>query len=140
VYTQVDALAPHVREATYAVCLGKDPRSYTNAAKLLQVAREYGATAVHPGYGFLSENEEFCDAVEQAGMQWLGPCAATMRDFALKHVARELAESAGVPVLKGSGLVASPEEAVAAADGIGYPVLLKATGGGGGRCALVFLF
>jgi len=97
------------------------------------VIREYGATAVHPGYGFLSENEEFCAAVEEAGVKWLGPTAKTMHDFALKHVAREIAEKAGVPVLKGSGLVASPEEAVEAADVIGYPVLLKATGGGGGR-------
>ncbi|KAI8468536.1 MAG: allophanate hydrolase subunit 2-domain-containing protein [Monoraphidium minutum] len=133
VYTQVDALAPHVREATQAVCLGKNPRSYTDAAKLLQVIKEYGATAVHPGYGFLSENEEFCDAVEKAGVAWLGPTAKTMHDFALKHVAREIAENAGVPVLKGSGLVATPEEAVEAALVVGFPVLLKATGGGGGR-------
>ncbi|KIZ06735.1 UreA carboxylase [Monoraphidium neglectum] len=133
VYTQVDALAPHVREATQAVCLGNKPRSYTDATKLLQVIKEYGATAVHPGYGFLSENEEFCAAVEDAGVKWLGPTAKTMHDFALKHVAREIAEAAGVPVLKGSGLVSDPEEAVAAAEEIGFPVLLKATGGGGGR-------
>lgn len=61
-----------------------------------QVAAEYGATAVHPGYGFLSENEEYCSLVEEAGLQWLGPTAKTMRDFALKHVAREIAKNAGV--------------------------------------------
>jgi acetyl/propionyl-CoA carboxylase alpha subunit len=61
-----------------------------------QIAQAYGATAVHPGYGFLSENEEFCEAVEAAGMAWLGPTAKTMNDFALKHVAREIAKSAGV--------------------------------------------
>ncbi len=61
-----------------------------------QVAKHYNATAVHPGYGFLSENEEFCDAIESAGIAWLGPTAKTMQDFALKHVARELAKAAGV--------------------------------------------
>ena len=75
VYTQPDALAPHAREATAAVCLGANPRGYTDAKKLLRVALEYGATAVHPGYGFLSENAEFCAAVEAAGIAWLGPTA-----------------------------------------------------------------
>ncbi len=69
----------------------------------MQVAKEYGATAVHPGYGFLSENEAFCDAIEQAGIIWLGPTAKTMNDFALKHVARELASGAGVRGVRGQG-------------------------------------
>jgi len=133
VYTQVDSLAPHVREATQAVYLGKNPRDYTNAAKLLKVAQQYGAAAVHPGYGFLSENEDFCSSVEAAGIQWLGPTAKTMHDFALKHVAREIAKSAGVPVLEGSSLLSTAEDAVEAARLVGYPVLIKATGGGGGR-------
>lgn len=81
--SQVDALAPHVREATTAVCLGANPRSYTNGPKLLSVALEYGATAVHPGYGFLSENEEFCASVEAAGIAWLGPTAQVRARWAL---------------------------------------------------------
>eukprot|EP00878_Enallax_costatus_P006672 GHUV01006994.1.p1 GENE.GHUV01006994.1~~GHUV01006994.1.p1 ORF type:complete len:992 (+),score=332.89 GHUV01006994.1:1132-4107(+) len=133
IYTQVDALAPHVREAKQAIYLGTNPRDYTNKEKLLQVAQDWGVDAIHPGYGFLSENEEFCSAVEAAGITWLGPTAKTLHDFALKHVAREIAEKAGVPVLSGSGLVSTAEDAVAAAEAIGYPVLLKATGGGGGR-------
>lgn len=133
VYTDPDALAPHVKLATRAVCLGPNPRQYTNGAKLLEVAIENHVTAVHPGYGFLSENEEFATAIEAANIQWLGPDAKTIHDFALKHVARELAKSAGVPVLEGSGLVTDVKAAVVAAESIGYPVLLKATGGGGGR-------
>lgn len=93
---QVDALAPHVREAKQAVYLGTNPRDYTNKEKLLQVAEDWGVDAIHPGYGFLSENEEFCKAVEAAGIIWLGPTAKTLHDFALKHVARKIAEEAGV--------------------------------------------
>lgn len=132
VYTKPDALAPHAREASFSVCLGDNPREYTNKERLLQIIREYGVTAVHPGYGFLSENEEFCEAVAEAGVEWLGPRAKTMHDFALKHVARGLAENAGVPVLTGSPLLSSVAEATTAAAKVGYPVLLKATGGGGG--------
>ncbi|KAG2494459.1 hypothetical protein HYH03_007511 [Edaphochlamys debaryana] len=132
VFTTVDALAPHVRDATHSVCLGDNPREYTNKERLVQIAVEQGCTAVHPGYGFLSENEAFMTAITEAGVAWLGPTAQTMHDFSLKHVARELAKSAGVPVLEGSGLVQNATDAVAAAQKVGYPVLLKATGGGGG--------
>ncbi|MEW5305221.1 MAG: hypothetical protein WDW36_007777 [Sanguina aurantia] len=132
VFTSTDALSPHVREATVSVFLGDKPREYTNAEKLLQIAVEQKCDAVHPGYGFLSENEAFCAAITAAGIQWLGPNSQTMHDFSLKHVARELARSAGVPILEGSGLVQSATEAAAAAAEVGYPVLLKATGGGGG--------
>lgn len=133
VYTQADALAPHAREASVSVYLGEDPRSYTNIPLLLEVAKSNGVTAVHPGYGFLSENDEFCEAIEAAGIAWLGPNSTVMRSFALKHVARELAENAGVPILKGSPLLTEVEDAVTAAQSVGYPVLIKATGGGGGR-------
>ncbi|KXZ51620.1 hypothetical protein GPECTOR_12g584 [Gonium pectorale] len=132
VFTSVDALAPHVREATVAVPLGDNPREYTNATRLVQIAVENGCTAVHPGYGFLSENEAFMTAITEAGVAWLGPTAKTMHDFSLKHVAREIARSAGVPILEGSGLVQTAEDAVHEAQKVGYPVLLKATGGGGG--------
>ncbi|KAG2435985.1 hypothetical protein HYH02_011698 [Chlamydomonas schloesseri] len=132
VFTSVDALAPHVRDATKAVCLGDNPREYTNASRLVQIAVEHGCTAVHPGYGFLSENESFMTAITEAGVAWLGPTAKTMHDFSLKHVAREIARSAGVPILEGSGLVNNAEDAIKEANKVGYPVLLKATGGGGG--------
>lgn len=132
IYTEVDALSPHVREATDAAYLGPNPRDYTDAAKLLKIALERGCTAVHPGYGFLSENEAFCVACGEAGIVWLGPTAHTMQSFSLKHVARALAQDAGVPVLSGSGLLTSSQEAMEAAKKVGYPVLLKATGGGGG--------
>lgn len=132
VYTTPDALAPHVRDATFSVCLGENARAYTNQALLLQIAMDEAVTAIHPGYGFLSENEEFCQAVTDANIAWLGPRAQTMHDFALKHVARSLASAAGVPVLSGSDLVQHVDDALAAARSVGYPVLLKATGGGGG--------
>ncbi|GLC49765.1 hypothetical protein PLESTB_000289100 [Pleodorina starrii] len=132
VFTTVDALAPHVREATVAVPLGDNPREYTNASRLVQIAVENGCTAVHPGYGFLSENEAFMTAITEAGVAWLGPTAKTMHDFSLKHVAREIAREAGVPILEGSGLVKEAADAVQEAQKVGYPVLLKATGGGGG--------
>ncbi|GIL54638.1 hypothetical protein Vafri_10369 [Volvox africanus] len=132
VFTTVDALAPHVREATIAIPLGDNPREYTNAGRLVQIAVENGCTAVHPGYGFLSENEAFMTAITEAGVTWLGPTAKTMHDFSLKHVAREIARHAGVPILEGSGLVKEAADAVLEAQKVGYPVLLKATGGGGG--------
>lgn len=121
-----------MREATKAVCVGDNPREYTNAGRLVEIAVQHGATAVHPGYGFLSENESFMEAITKAGVVWLGPCGSTMHDFSLKHVARDIASKAGVPILEGSGLVQSAADAVAEAAKVGYPVLLKATGGGGG--------
>ncbi|KAK9905055.1 hypothetical protein WJX75_008745 [Coccomyxa subellipsoidea] len=132
VYTEPDALSLHVLEAEEKVCLGKSTREYTNAAKLLEAALSTGCKAVHPGYGFLSENAEFVESCESAGVAFLGPTAATMRMFSRKHTAREFAQSANVPVLPGSTIVTSEEEAVAEAAATGYPVLLKATGGGGG--------
>ncbi|KAK9817750.1 hypothetical protein WJX72_001615 [[Myrmecia] bisecta] len=132
VYTEPDALSLHVREADEAVCLGASPRDYTNAARLVEVAVSSGCAAVHPGYGFLSENAEFVDMCEKAGVAFLGPTGATMRMFSRKHTAREFAESAKVPILSGSSLLTCEEEAVKEAEGVGYPVLLKATGGGGG--------
>lgn len=131
-YTLPDALAPHVREATVSVCLGDSTRAYTNVELLTSIAREYGCTAVHPGYGFLSENEDFCRAITESGVIWLGPTAETMHQFSLKHVARECAQNAEVPVLPGSSILKSTEDAVSMAREISFPVLLKATGGGGG--------
>lgn len=132
VFTEPDALSLHVLNAAESVCLGPSPKEYLNADRILEVCKETGADAVFPGYGFLSENAEFSEKCEQAGIAFIGPTAETMRAFSQKHTARALAESAGVPVLPGSSLLTSPEEALEMARKIGLPVLLKATGGGGG--------
>ncbi|KAK9819502.1 hypothetical protein WJX74_000026 [Apatococcus lobatus] len=132
VFTEPDALSLHVKVGDESVCLGASPREYTNACKLVDIATSHGCCAVHPGYGFLSENEEFVGMCTDAGLAFLGPTAETMRMFARKHVAREFAEQAGVPVLPGSSLLQSEQEALERAEQVGYPVLLKATGGGGG--------
>lgn len=134
IYSQVDAGARHVLDADEAVCIGPAPatESYLNAEKILQVALETGAEAIHPGYGFLSENADFAEACEAAGIAFIGPTPQQMRDFGLKHTARELAEKSGVPLLPGTGLLANAVEAHAQAAQIGYPVMLKSTAGGGG--------
>ncbi|DBA70016.1 TPA: hypothetical protein ACH3X2_012365 [Trebouxia sp. C0005] len=132
VFTEPDALSLHVKDGDEAVCLGSSPKEYTNAQKLLEVAKTTKCNAVHPGYGFLSESAEFVDMCEEAGIAFLGPKSDTMRLFSRKHDARAFAENAKVPILAGSSLLSSVEEAQAQADKVGYPVLLKATGGGGG--------
>lgn len=132
VFTEPDAMSLHVLNAQESVCLGKSPKEYLNADRILEVCKETGADAVFPGYGFLSENAEFSERCEAAGIAFIGPTGETMRQFSQKHTARELAEKAGVPVLPGTSLLTSGEEALEAAKTIGLPVLLKATGGGGG--------
>jgi urea carboxylase len=134
VYSEADAHAPHVRMAGEVVALGPAPaaQSYLDADKILAAARATGATGIHPGYGFLSENADFAAACEAAGIAFVGPTAQNMRDFGLKHTARALAEQAGVLVSPGTALLGSVDEAVAAARRIGFPVMLKSTAGGGG--------
>ena len=134
VYSDADADAMHVRMADDAIRLGPAPAadSYLRADLVLAAALETGAAAVHPGYGFLSERADFATAVEVAGLAFIGPTPAQLAAFGIKHTARELAGRAGVPLLPGSGLLDTADQAVAAAAGIGYPVVLKATGGGGG--------
>ncbi|NIZ89897.1 urea carboxylase [Kineococcus rubinsiae] len=134
VFSDADRAAPHVREADTAVRLGPAAarESYLRADAVLEAALATGAGAVHPGYGFLSENVEFAAAVEAAGLAFVGPTPEQITAFGSKHTARELAGRAGVPMLAGTGLLASAEEAVEAAVRIGLPVMLKATGGGGG--------
>ena len=134
VYSDADRAAPHVREADVAVRLGPAPaaESYLRADAIIAAAIEHGAGAIHPGYGFLSENVEAARAAEAAGLVWIGPTPAQIETFGLKHTAREYAEAAGVPMLAGTGLLSSADEAVAEAERIGMPVMLKATGGGGG--------
>ena len=134
VYSEADLAAPHVREADAAVCIGP-PRpqdSYLNATAILAAARQTGAGAIHPGYGFLSENAGFARQAEEAGLVFVGPTPAQLGAFGTKHTARELARAAGVPMMAGTGLLSCAAEASRAAERIGFPVMLKATGGGGG--------
>jgi urea carboxylase len=134
VHSEADAHALHVRMADEAVCIGPAPaaKSYLLADKILEVALATGAQGIHPGYGFLSENAAFADACEAAGIAFIGPTAQNMRDFGLKHTARALAIASDVPVSPGTDLLETVEEAAAAAEEIGYPVMIKSTAGGGG--------
>jgi urea carboxylase len=134
VYSEADVGAPHVNEADVALCIGppSPALSYLDADKVLTAARSSGADAIHPGYGFLSENAEFAERCAQEGRVFIGPRAAQIRDFGRKHTARALATSHGVPLVPGSGLLADSAAARAAAALLGYPVMLKATAGGGG--------
>ncbi|MET0542692.1 MAG: urea carboxylase [Variovorax sp.] len=134
VYSEADADSAHVQQADEAVCIGPAPaaQSYLNAERILAVARETGAGAIHPGYGFLSENPGFAQACEASGIAFVGPTAQQMLAFGLKHTARALAEQHGVPLLPGSGLLPDLATALSEAERIGYPVMLKSTAGGGG--------
>lgn len=134
VYADPDRNAPHVSEAEIAVALGgeKPADSYLDIGKILAAAKQSGAQAIFPGYGFLSESAEFADACEAAGLAFIGPTARQIREFGLKHRARELAAAAGVPMTPGTGLLPDLGAALAAAEQIGYPVMLKSTAGGGG--------
>ncbi|GAA3792474.1 urea carboxylase [Streptomyces chiangmaiensis] len=134
VFSDADRAAPHVREADHAVRLGPAPAraSYLRGEAIIEAALAQGAGIIHPGYGFLSENTVFARAVERAGLRFAGPTADQITAFGEKHTARALAKAAGVPLLAGTELLASAEEAVTAAGSIGLPVMVKATGGGGG--------
>ncbi|WP_370652536.1 urea carboxylase [Aquabacterium sp.] len=134
VYSEADADARHVAMADASVCIGpaSAAQSYLDVDRILAAARSTGAGAIHPGYGFLSENPGFADACEQAGIAFIGPTGGQMRAFGLKHTARELAQQHDVPLLPGSDLLADAADARAQADRIGYPVMLKSTAGGGG--------
>ena len=136
VYSQPDAEALHVQLADQAVCIGpaKAAESYLNQDALLTVAKATGCDALHPGYGFLSENADFADRCTEAGIKFIGPSGDTIRKAGSKSAARDLMKVAGVPVTPGSdGPVSSVQEALEAAQTVGYPVLLKASAGGGGR-------
>jgi urea carboxylase len=134
VYSDADRHAEHVQSADEAVRLGPAAaaESYLRQDLIVAAARTTGAAAVHPGYGFLSENSEFAAACAAAGIVFVGPSPEQMRDFGLKHLARALASRHGVPLLPGSGLLATLAEAEQEAARIGYPVMLKSTAGGGG--------
>lgn len=135
VYSEADAHAPHVRNATGgAVLVGPAParESYLQADRIIAASLETGAQAIHPGYGFLSENADFAEACEAAGLVFIGPTPTQMRQFGRKHTARELAAAASVPMAPGTGLLADEDAAATAAEQLRYPVMLKSTGGGGG--------
>jgi urea carboxylase len=134
VYSEADKASLHVTQADEAVCIGPAPasESYLDFRNILRIAKEHGAEAIHPGYGFLSENAEFAEACAEAGITFIGPTPQQMRDFGLKHTARTLAADNGVPLLPGTGLLDDLEHAKREALRIGYPVMLKSTAGGGG--------
>ena len=134
VYSEADADALHVAQADQWVCIGPAAvsASYLAMQRIVDAALATGAQAVHPGYGFLSENAQFVELCESAGLVFLGPTPAQMRLFGLKHTARALAARSNVPLLPGTGLLASLDEALAEAGRIGYPVMLKSSAGGGG--------
>ncbi len=136
VYSDVDASAKHVQMADEAVQIGgaAPAESYLKGDVIIQAALDTGAQAIHPGYGFLSENPDFVDAVEAAGLTFIGPSADAIRKMGLKDAAKVLMEQAGVPVVPGyHGENQDPEHLAGAADTIGYPVLIKAVAGGGGK-------
>ena len=136
VYSEADRNSLHVRFADEAVCIGpaKSSRSYLDMPSIISAAEITNADAIHPGYGFLSENADFAEVCEASGLRFIGPRPEVTRLMGLKQRAREVMEQAGVPVLPGSnGILACVEEALEVADWIGYPVMLKAAAGGGGR-------
>ncbi len=136
VFSDADRAALHVRMADEAFRIGPPPaaESYLSIDRILDAARTSGAEAIHPGYGFLSEDAEFAAACEQAGFVFIGPCSAAIRALGSKTAARQLARSAGAPVVPGTETpLASAAEAREAAAGFGYPVFLKAALGGGGK-------
>ncbi|MDQ0729939.1 urea carboxylase [Arthrobacter sp. B1I2] len=134
VFSEADRGAKHVRLADEAVLLGPAPakESYLRVDAILAAAKATGAGAIHPGYGFLSEDAAFAEAVEAAGLVFVGPTAEQLRIFGTKHTARDAARAAGVPMIAGSGLLEDVDDAVQAGKAIGFPLMLKATGGGGG--------
>ncbi|KQO57913.1 MULTISPECIES: 5-oxoprolinase/urea amidolyase family protein [unclassified Methylobacterium] len=134
VYSDADRFTRGVLEADEAVRLGPAPaaESYLNVEAVIAACKATGAQAVHPGYGFLSENVAFAERLAAEGIVFIGPKPEHLRAFGLKHTARDLARASGVPLLPGTGLLPDLDAALAAAETIGYPVMLKSTAGGGG--------
>jgi urea carboxylase len=134
VYSTADRHSLHVRQADEAIAIGPAPaaQSYLSIDALLAAAEQTGAEAIHPGYGFLSENADFAEECALRGVAFIGPTPTQMRAFGLKHTAREIAAGNGVPLAPGSGLLDSIDDALASVALVGYPVMLKSTAGGGG--------
>ena len=136
VYSEADRYSSHVRFADQAICIGpaKSARSYLDLPSIISAAEITNVEAIHPGYGFLSENARFAEVCEASGLKFIGPTPDVIRLTGVKEQARAFMRQMGVPVLPGSeGVLHSVEEAQAAAEQIGYPVILKASAGGGGR-------
>lgn len=136
VYSEADAAMPFVREADERVCIGPAPArdSYLRQDRILEAAQRTGAQAIHPGYGFLSENADFAEAITEAGLIWIGPSPGSIRAMGLKDAAKQRMMAAGVPVTPGYlGEDQDPARLQREADAIGYPVLIKAVAGGGGK-------
>ncbi len=136
VYSEADRYSSHVRFADQAICIGpaKSARSYLDQASIVSAAEITNVDAIHPGYGFLSENAGFAEVCESSGIKFIGPSPRVIRLMGVKERARAFMREMGVPVLPGSeGVLNSPEEALETAESIGYPVILKASAGGGGR-------
>jgi acetyl-CoA carboxylase, biotin carboxylase subunit len=136
VYSEADRHSLHTRFADEAICIGpaKSSRSYLDIPAVISAAEITNAEAVHPGYGFLSENADFAEVCETSGLTFIGPKPEVIRRMGLKQQARTAMDQAGVPILPGSkGVLGSVEEALEVAAGIGYPVMMKASAGGGGR-------
>ncbi|MBI1788605.1 MAG: acetyl-CoA carboxylase biotin carboxylase subunit [Acidobacteria bacterium] len=136
VYSEADRESLHVRFADQAVCIGpaKSALSYLNVASVISAAEITNVDAIHPGYGFLSENAGFAEVCEMSGISFIGPTPEVIRSMGLKEKARAIMKDSGVPILPGSdGVVESPEAALETAARIGYPVIVKASAGGGGR-------
>ena len=134
VYHSADKDSLHVQHADIAVCLGEGAVSdtYLNIEKIIAIAKQYNVQAVHPGYGFLSENTEFVKACEDNNIVFIGPTVDQMNLFGLKHQARDAALAAGVPLVPGSPLLNELDDAINWANDVGYPIMLKSTAGGGG--------
>ena len=136
VYSEADRHSLHVRFADEAICIGpaKSSKSYLDIPSVISAAEITNVDAVHPGYGFLSENADFAEVCDLSGIKFIGPRPNVIREMGLKQRARAIMEEAGVPILPGSkGVLKSPEEALSLAADIGYPIMLKAAAGGGGR-------
>ena len=136
VYSEADANAPHVQAADEAVCVGPAPsnESYLIIDRIVEAALSTGADAIHPGYGFLSENAEFAEAVEKAGIRFVGPHPHAIRVMGSKLAAKEAVAVRNIPMVPGTeGAVSDPAEAKREAERIGFPLLIKASAGGGGK-------
>ncbi|MGH9582388.1 MAG: acetyl-CoA carboxylase biotin carboxylase subunit, partial [Bryobacteraceae bacterium] len=136
VYSEADRHSLHVRFADEAICIGpaKSARSYLDVASVISAAEITNVDAVHPGYGFLSENADFAEVCELSGITFIGPKPEIIRQMGSKQRARAMVRDAGVPILPGSqGILNGPEDALSLAKDVGYPVMLKAAAGGGGR-------
>ncbi|KYF78679.1 acetyl-CoA carboxylase biotin carboxylase subunit [Sorangium cellulosum] len=135
IHSEADAAALHVRFADEAVCVGPADasKSYLNIPQIIAAAEVTGADAIHPGYGFLSENAKFAELCKKCRLTFIGPTAEAMRTWGDKVSARAVAQRFGIPMLSGTGVLKSAADAAEQAERVGYPVILKASGGGGGR-------